>query len=106
MIYIDDFNKNSCEMKKGKFRPYGLHGCSCHPFNDWKDCDYHHKKKVVIGDKVENRHTQEKGIVHEIYFDKNPKGKKVNGFVVVNYGNGRKKSDYHLEHIAMLLIKN
>ncbi len=72
----------------------GLYGCSCHPFNSWKECDKEHSKQLRIGDKVTNRHSNKVGVIHEILKD--------NGFVTVKYGEYQR--DIELEHVAQLIL--
>lgn len=33
----------------------GLHGCSCHPFSSWKECDLYHKRKYEVAQLVQER---------------------------------------------------
>jgi preprotein translocase subunit YajC len=44
----------------------GLHGCSCHPFKDWKECDRMHKQKFKVGDRVITRHSGKVGVIHKV----------------------------------------
>jgi hypothetical protein len=70
----------------------GYYGCSCHPFSSWEECDFYHKQKLNVGDKVLNRHTSESGEVDEIHSK---------GFVNVKYG--ERPCDIHQEHVAKLI---
>lgn len=71
----------------------GLHGCYCHPFESWEECEKYHKQKFSVGEPVKNRHTNATGTIHEVYKEK--------GYVTVKYG--KNKSDIHQEHVAMLI---
>src|SRR5438105_550626 len=41
----------------------GLHGCNCHPFKTWAECDSAHKQKLKRGDVVKNRCNGKKGVI-------------------------------------------
>ena len=75
----------------------GLHGCVCHPYSSWAECNKLHNQKMQVGEKVQNRHTNEIGIVHEYPRD--------NRFwCLVKYGDLQR--DIHLENVANLIKLN
>jgi len=75
-------------------KPYGLHGCSCHPFENWDECNMMHKQTFAIGEKVKQRHTGKEGEIFEIYTGVEK------GYVIVKYG--KLPHDRVLEHVANL----
>ncbi len=75
----------------------GLNGCSCHPFESWKECNQFHNQKFSIGDAVKNRCNGKKGIIHEL-------ARQEGNYVVVKYGPLPKNNE--LEHAAMLMKIN
>jgi len=76
-------------------KPIGLHGCYCHPYKDWAECDHEHKKKLKLGQKVRNRHTLAEGVVNEVY---PPPG----NYYIIKYG--PLPRDLHLNHAANLIL--
>jgi hypothetical protein len=75
-------------------KPYGFYGCKCHPFENWKECDREHKKKIPVGTPVRHRCLGTEGILYSI--------SEVRGFVMVKYG--ERPCDHHQEHVANLII--
>lgn len=73
----------------------GLNGCSCHPFNNWEECEKAHKQSFNEGDPVRQRHTGMECVIHAT----SPDGH--NDFVIVKYGD--LESDKVQEHVAMLI---
>lgn len=71
----------------------GYHGCNCHPFKTWEECDKYHKQKVEVEQRVRRRCNGKEGAVHRIHPER--------GYVSVKYGND--PSDIHLEHVANLI---
>jgi hypothetical protein len=74
----------------------GYHGCSCHPYSSWAECNKLHGQKMQIGEKVQQRHTGELGVVHELYENKI--------WCIVKYGDLPR--DHHLENVASLIKIN
>ncbi len=73
----------------------GLYGCICHPYASWDECDHEHNKKLVVGQKVKQRHNGKVGVIHLV----NEENKH---FCTVKFG--PKPSDLHLEHAANLIF--
>lgn len=69
----------------------GQHGCNCHPFKTWAECDSAHRQKLKRGDIVKNRCNGRKGIIEKV---------EPNLYYKVKYGRGR--STYVLDHSAQL----
>lgn len=87
-------------MQNRQEKPYvtGPYGCSCHPFNDWDECNRVHRQKYKVGDKVKNRCNLWKGkrykeaIIGTVIKDVE------DGYYIVKYGPNR--SDECLIHAA------
>lgn len=71
----------------------GLHGCYCHPYESWEECEAAHKQKLPVGTPVKNRHSGLAGTVHT--------QEDSQGFNTVRYGD--RPCDIHLEHVANLI---
>jgi len=83
----------------------GLYGCYCHPFESFKDLNFHMRKKVNVGDKVIYRCNlfegelllfPKEGIIKEICEQK--------GYVIVAVNGDRFPGDNRLEHISNLIV--
>lgn len=75
----------------------GYHGCSCHPFESWEECEKAHKRKFKPGQRVKVRHTGEMGSVIE-KADDDPYWWKI----LVDPGT--KQSDIRVAHSANLIL--
>jgi hypothetical protein len=89
------------QLINDSIKPIGLHGCSCHPFENWEECKRMHNQVFQLGDKVKQRHTGMTGIIFRIYTAQCEKG-----YVVVKYNDGKFPSDQTLEHVANLILIN
>jgi hypothetical protein len=47
----------------------GLHGCRCHPFNSWKECEAAEKQRFKPDDKVRHRCTGKEGVIADHPYD-------------------------------------
>jgi hypothetical protein len=52
---LTDKSRNTPEAEPVK--PYGLYGCSCHPFENWDECKAAHAKRYNNGDAIRQRCT-------------------------------------------------
>lgn len=79
-------------MSDKKLYITGLYGCSCHPFESWKDCEYYHNQKLKTGTPVITRHTEKRGVVARYTGTK--------GFYLVRFGpeNGQVEQ-YHAANL-------
>lgn len=73
----------------------GLYGCICHPYASWGECNYEHNKKLIVGQKVRQRHSGKIGVIYRINEEKKQ-------FCTVQYGPN--PSDLNLEHAANLIF--
>lgn len=72
----------------------GLSGCNCHPFSSWIECEFFHKQKFEIGDKVQQRCLNKSGIVDRILPER--------GYYIIKYG--PLPNQHELEHAAQLIL--
>lgn len=97
-LSTDKFQFEKSETnEKGELYITGYHGCSCHPFRNWKESNARHKQKFTLGAKVRNRCTGEYGEITEV---------SGNNYYLVDYTFEDKASDNQLEHAAMLLSQD
>jgi hypothetical protein len=69
--YVQVINRKVVPVKVPIYEhvgPYitGYYGCSCHPFNSWKECEMAHKRKFRIGDIVKHRCNGVQGEITQI----------------------------------------